>query len=161
MNHSDDDMSLLLPMDNPYTPPPRRTDTELLTILRNEVNKRTHTYNLLYEVEVIHQVHGLIYYEEKMRLLRLVDEFTTLLQWLDARHPNDDTQVVMILRHLITHRSITESQAMELYGVKRLSARISDIRVYLADTRSSAIVTDRYELQGEVGNVITNLDDPT
>ena len=96
-----------------------------------------------------------------MRLLRLVDEFTTLLQWLDARHPNDDTQVVMILRHLITHRSITESQAMELYGVKRLSARISDIRVYLADTRSSAIVTDRYELQGEVGNVITNLDDPT
>jgi len=90
---------------------------------------------------------------------------------IKTTHPNDDTQVVAILRHLMIHRSITESQAMELYGVKRLSARISEIRSLVTvicikkpvmkRNGRIAIVTDRYELQGEVGNVITNLDDPT
>jgi hypothetical protein len=50
---------------------------------------------------------------------------------IPTTHPDDNTQVKMVLRHLETHGRITEAQAMDFYGVKRLSSRISDIKMFL------------------------------
>ncbi len=38
------------------------------------------------------------------------------------------TQVQLVMRHLINRGSITQEQALRLYGIGRLAARIKDIR---------------------------------
>jgi hypothetical protein len=85
---------------------------------------------------------------------------------IPTTHPDDDTQVKMVFRHLETHGKITEDEAMDFYGVKRLSSRISDIRLFLHNEMKGrtvecvtkqivkrngkkANVTNYYELKGE------------
>ena len=41
------------------------------------------------------------------------------------------TQVQLVMRHLINRGSITQEQALRLYGIGRLAARIEEIRYYL------------------------------
>lgn len=38
------------------------------------------------------------------------------------------TQVQLVMRHLLRYGSITQEQALRLYGIGRLAARIDDIR---------------------------------
>jgi hypothetical protein len=85
---------------------------------------------------------------------------------IPTTHPDDNNQVKIVLRHLETHGRITEAEAMEFYGVKRLSSRISDIRMFLSNEMKGrtvncvkkqvvkrngkkANVTNYYELKGE------------
>lgn len=46
-------------------------------------------------------------------------------------HPDDKSQGQTLLRHFETYKRITESEALELYGIKRLSGRVHEINGHL------------------------------
>ena len=56
------------------------------------------------------------------------------------------TQCEMILKHLKTHRGITQLTALEKYGCMRLASRIADLR-----SEGVPIITDTKEVTNRFG----------
>lgn len=72
----------------------------------------------------------------------------------DPRNFNPTTQGDLIWQHLKRHRSITQGQALQLFGVARLASRIYDLRkrhrikteMIKVNTRSGSSRIARYRI---------------
>jgi len=53
---------------------------------------------------------------------------------IPTHHPDDTSQEKTLLRHFNSYYAITEEMAMDLYGIKRLSSRVSDLNNYFRDS---------------------------
>jgi len=60
----------------------------------------------------------------------------------DPRNSNPTTQNDLVWGHLKAHKTITQGQALQLFGVARLAARIGELRGKGHDIKSEMIMVN-------------------